>query len=169
MLGAGEAPGGVRAEAESSTEISVQWSGLSTCRLVNGNIIKYRVRFRVSCGDETGEMETEGDWKEGGRVVLTGLIPLSNYSISVAALNQNGDVGPYSDPVTERTQNYCKQQENTFYILYTSSLTASNCGEQLGAAPIAVGVVVGLVIGVAVGISGLIGGAFIAKRRWCAT
>ena len=116
VLGAGEAPGGVRAEAESSTEISVQWSGLSTCRLVNGNIIKYRVRFRVSGGDETGEMETEGDWKEGGRVVLTGLIPLSNYSISVAALNQNGDVGPYSDPVTERTQNYCKQQKNTFYI-----------------------------------------------------
>ena len=102
VLGAGEAPGGVRAEAESSTKISVQWSGLSTCRLVNGNIIKYRVRFRVSGGNETGEMEAEGDWKEGGRVVLTGLIPLSNYSISVAALNQNGDVGPYSDPVTEQ-------------------------------------------------------------------
>ena len=100
VLGAGEAPGGVRAEAESSTEISVQWSGLSTCRLVNGNIIKYRVQFRVSGGNETRERETEGDWKEGGRVVLTGLILLSNYSISVAALNQNGDVGPYSDPVT---------------------------------------------------------------------
>ena len=87
-------------------------------------------------------------------------------------MNQNGDVGPYSDPVTERTQNYCKQQKNTFYILYTSSLTASNCGEQLGASgstPIVVGIVVGLVIGVAVGVSGLIGGAFIAKRRWCAT
>ena len=158
----------MRAEAESSTEISVQWSGLSTCRLVNGNIIKYRVQFRVSGGNETREMETEGDWKEGGRVVLTGLTPLSNYSISVAAVNQNGDVGPYSDPVTERTHNYCKQQKR-FYLLYTSSLTACNCGEQLGAAPIAVGVVVGLVIGVAVGISGLIGGAFIAKRRWCAT
>ena len=100
VLGAGEAPGGVRAEAESSTEISVQWSGLSTCRLVNGNIIKYRVRFRVSGENETRKMETEGDWKEGGRVVLTGLTLLTNYSISVAALNQDGDVGPYSDPVT---------------------------------------------------------------------
>ena len=122
VLGAGEAPGGVRAEAESSTEISVQWSGLSTCRLVNGNIIKYRVRFRVSCGDETGEMEAEGDWKEGGRVVLTGLIPLSNYSISVAAVNQNGDVGPYSDPVTERTQNCCKQQKQILLIYLFSQL-----------------------------------------------
>ena len=122
VLGAGEAPGGVRAEAESSTEISVQWSGLSTCRLVNGNIIKYRVRFRVSGGNETREMETEGDWKEGGRVVLTGLIPLSNYSISVAALNQNGDVGPYSDPVTERTQNCCKQQKRFYLYIFSHSL-----------------------------------------------
>ena len=165
VLGAGEAPGGVRAEAESFTEISVQWSGLSTCRLVNGNIIKYRVRFRVSGGNETREMETEGDWKEGGRVVLTGLIPLSNYSISVAALNQNGDVGPYSDPVTGRTQNCCKPQKKILLII--SFLTACNCGQQLGgsgSAPIAVGVVIGL-IGVAVGVSGLIGGAFIAKRR----
>ena len=169
MLGAGEAPGGVRAEAESSTEISVQWSGLSTCRLVNGNIIKYRVRFRVSGGNETREMETEGDWKEGGRVVLTGLIPLSTYSISVAALNQNGDVGPYSDPVTEKTQNYCKQQKRFYLYIFFSQL--ATVGEQLGASgstPIAVGVVIGL-IGVAVGISGLIGGAFIVKRRWCAT
>ena len=108
----------MRAEAESSTENSVQWSGLSTCRLVNGNIIKYRVRFRVSGGNETGEMETEGDWKEGGRVVLTGLIPLSNYLISVAALNQNGDVGPYSDPVTE---NCCKQQKIFYFYIFSHS------------------------------------------------
>ena len=126
VLGAGEAPGGVRAEAESSTEISVQWSGLSTCRLVNGNIIKYRVRFRVSGGNETGEMETEGDWKEGGRVVLTGLTLLSNYSISVAALNQNGDVGPYSDPVTERTQNCCKQL--LLYLFSQLATVVNNLG-----------------------------------------
>ncbi|CAI8027570.1 hypothetical protein GBAR_LOCUS15747, partial [Geodia barretti] len=40
-----EAPGDVRAEAESSTEISVQWSGLSNCRLVNGRITQYRVQY----------------------------------------------------------------------------------------------------------------------------
>ena len=36
------APGNVSATALSSTVISVQWSGLSPCRLVNGLIVKYR-------------------------------------------------------------------------------------------------------------------------------
>ena len=46
--GAREAPGNVTAEAVSSTAISVQWNGLSTCRLVNGFIVSYRVRLTVN-------------------------------------------------------------------------------------------------------------------------
>ena len=99
--GAREAPGDVRAEAESSTEISVQWSGLSNCRLVNGRITQYRVRYTGSTKDYAlGDGE---DWRNGGRVTLTGLTPSTNYSISVAAVNENGDVGLYSDPVTTMT------------------------------------------------------------------
>ena len=81
-------------------------------------------------------------------MVLTGLIPLSNYSISAAAVNQNGDVGPYSDPVTERTQNYCEPQKAHDF----SQLALNTLGP--ASAPIVVGVA-----------SGLIGGTFIAKRR----
>ena len=103
--GAREAPGDVRAEAESSTDISVQWSGLSYCRLVNGRITKYRVQYETCSTTETRDY-TLGDgenWRSGGRVTLTGLTPSTNYSTSVAAVNENGDVGLYSDPVTTMT------------------------------------------------------------------
>ena len=111
-----EAPGNVRAEAVSSTEISVQWDGLSTCRLVNGLIVSYRVQFTVNdnitsedqVNDTTDTRDRElrdgEDWRSGGDILLTGLTPLTNYSIAVAAVNENGDIGPYSDPVTEFTQ-----------------------------------------------------------------
>ena len=102
--GAREAPGDVRAETESSTEISVQWSGLSNCRLVNGRITQYRVQYTAN--DTMTRDYTLGDgenWRSGGRVTLTGLTPSTNYSISVAAVNENGDVGVYSDPVTTMT------------------------------------------------------------------
>ncbi|CAI8025246.1 hypothetical protein GBAR_LOCUS14602, partial [Geodia barretti] len=66
--GAGEAPGDVRAEAESPTEISVQWSGLSNCRLVNGPITKYRVQFTTNGRTETiDQVLGDGeDWMSGG-------------------------------------------------------------------------------------------------------
>ena len=100
--GAGEAPGDVRAEAGSSTLISVQWSGLSNCRLVNGRIIGYRVRLVTCCTAETRvqELGDGEDWSSGGEILLSGLTPFTNYSISVAAVNENGDIGLYSDPVT---------------------------------------------------------------------
>ena len=103
--GPGEAPGNVRAEAVSSTEISVQWNGLSTCRLVNGLIVSYRVRITASDRVDVRERELRDgeDWRNGGDISLTGLTPSSSYSITVAAVNEKGDVGPYSDPVTIHT------------------------------------------------------------------
>ena len=43
------------------------------------------------------------DWRSGGEVALTGLTPSTEYSISVAAVNENGNTGVYSDPVTTLT------------------------------------------------------------------
>ena len=116
--GAGEAPGNVVAEPEGPTEISVQWSGLSTCRLVNGAIAKYRVQYRVTGGNESRleNVEADGDWREGGSVVLTELTPLTSYSISVVAVNENGDVGVFSEPVTTVTLNHCKNLKTALFL-----------------------------------------------------
>ena len=100
--GAGEAPGGVAAEAQSSREINVQWNGLSTCRLVNGRITGYRIVYTAN-GTIDVEVGDGEDWRSGGEVTLTGLTPSTEYYISVAAVNENGDIGVYSDPVTTLT------------------------------------------------------------------
>ena len=97
------------AEVQSSSEISVQWSGLTNCRLVNGIITKYRVLYTAanSGGQEQSEDYTLRDgqnWMNGGEITLTRLSSSTNYSISVAAVNENGDVGVRSAPVVEQTQ-----------------------------------------------------------------
>ena len=96
------------AEVQSSSEISVQWSGHTDCRLVNGIITKYRVLYTAanSGGQEQGEdytLRDDQNWMSGGRVTLTRLDPSTYYSIAVAAVNENGDVGLPSTSVRTRT------------------------------------------------------------------
>ena len=106
--GAGEAPRDVRTMSKCSSEISVQWSGLTNCRLVNGIITKYRVLYTAA---NSGDQEQSEDytlrdgqnWMSGGEITLTGLSSSTNYSIAVAAVNENGDVGQSSAAVRTRT------------------------------------------------------------------
>ena len=87
----------------SSTVISVQWDGLHPCRLVNGLIVKYRVQYTTESSGEVQSTDESGEWDDGGQTSLTGLTPFTTYSIQVAAVNEQDDVGPYSDPMTART------------------------------------------------------------------
>ena len=100
--GSAAAPGNVSATSLSSTVISVQWSGLSPCRLVNGLIVKYRVQYIAQPGGRVESKEVAGNWSSGAEAELTGLTPSTYYSIEVAAVNEEGDVGVYSHPVTVR-------------------------------------------------------------------
>ena len=99
------APSNVRATVESSTVVSVQWDGLTPCRLVNGLIVKYRVQYTAQPDGMTQSIDqtATGDYKTGAETSLTGLTSFTNYSIRVAAVNEEGDVGIYSGPVTEQT------------------------------------------------------------------
>ena len=104
--GAAVAPSNVRASAESSTVISVQWDGLTPCRLVNGLIVKYRVQYTAQPDGMTQSIDqaiARGDYKTAAETSLTGLTPFTNHTIRVAAVNEEGDVGIYSDPMTEQT------------------------------------------------------------------
>ena len=89
------------AEVQSSSEISVQWSGLTNCRLVNGRITRYRVLYQEQSEDYT--LRDGQDWMSGGEITLTGLSSSTNYSIAVAAVNEKGDVGRRSVAVRART------------------------------------------------------------------
>ena len=106
--GAAEAPRDVRTQSECFSQVIVlQWSGLSNCRLVNGHITQYRVLYTATSDDQSQSKDyTLGDdqnWMSGGQITLTGLSSFTNYSISVAAVNENGDVGLYSESVITKT------------------------------------------------------------------
>ena len=102
------APRSVTATVVSSTVISVQWDGLNPCRHVNGLIVLYRVQYTevasgvIQCKDEAGVWNVMN-----AETSLTGLTPSTSYSIQVAAVNEEGDVGLYSDPVTGQTSMFC--------------------------------------------------------------
>ena len=97
------APSFVTATAVDSTIISVKWEGLTPCRLVNGHIVEYRVQYEAQSGGVMGSKEVSGNWSSGGETDLTGLTPSTNYSIAVAAVNEQGTVGLYSDTIVIET------------------------------------------------------------------
>ena len=98
-------PNNVTAVTESSTAITVQWDGLIPCKEVNGVIVKYIVQYTAESSGVVQSIDHSGQWNvTGAQASLTGLTPFTNYSIQVAAVNEQGDVGPYSDSIRERTK-----------------------------------------------------------------
>ena len=80
-----------------STKIIVQWQELP-CSDRNGDITGYTVRYSISgCNHVT--LHSDSDTLV---ITLVELIPFANYSIEVAAVNDNG-TGPFSTPVYMRT------------------------------------------------------------------
>ena len=104
--GATVAPRSVTTTVVSSTVISVQWDGLDPCRHVNGLIDMYRVQYTEVASGVVQSKDVAGEWNVmNAETSLTGLTPSTIYSIQVAAVNEEGDVGLYSTshPLTRQT------------------------------------------------------------------
>ena len=87
-----------------STAISVQWDGLTPCRHVNG-LVLYRVQYIDVDSNTVQSKDVAREWNVmNAKTSLTGLTPSTSYSIQVAAVNEEGDVGLYSDPLTKQTR-----------------------------------------------------------------
>ena len=112
-LASDAAPRFVRATVQSSSDIFVQWNRLQPCRDVNGNITHYQVQYQAqptetNCKDANVDLSIRSELVPGvfdrnGNATLTGLSYFTNYSIRVAAVNEEGDVGVYSEPIFEMT------------------------------------------------------------------
>ena len=101
------APRSVTATVVSSTVITVQWDGLDPCRHVNGLIVLYRVQYTEVASGVVQSKDEAGEWNVmNAETSLTGLTPSTSYSIHVAAVNEEGDVGLYSDPITRQTSRF---------------------------------------------------------------
>ena len=99
LLAFSPAPSGIPQEVTvvdtTSTKITVQWKELP-CIDRNGDITGYTVRYNVpGCNNVILHSDTLV-------ATLVELSPFANYSIEVAAVNDNG-TGPFSTPVYMRT------------------------------------------------------------------
>ena len=88
--GAAIPPANVIVSIINSTSIFVQWDIINPCRAMNGLITSYSIRYRVQ---PNGQTTLQSD---GLEITLTELTPFTEYSIEVAAVNENDDVGVYS-------------------------------------------------------------------------
>ena len=61
------------------------------------------MQYRAQSGGMVESKEVTGNWSSGAEIELTGLTPSTDYSIEVAAVNEEEDVGVYSHPVTVKT------------------------------------------------------------------
>ena len=105
----------VQATAESSTSITVEWDRIVRCRDINGLIVRYDVRYQSLSGGGEETAMVPGVWNMGGEATLTGLTPFTNYSIEVAAVNIQSDVGEFSEPVITRTNEDSESHDECMY------------------------------------------------------
>ena len=102
--GAAIPPANVMATVENSFSITVQWNAPSSpCSAMNGLITSYSIRYTIQ---PNGIPQTPLQ-RDGLEITLTGLTPFTEYSIEVAAVNENGDVGVYSEPEVVMTPEAC--------------------------------------------------------------
>ena len=92
--GAAIPPANVRVSVINSTSILVQWDIVSPCSAMNGLITSYSIRYTIQ---PNGIPQTTPQ-SDGLEITLTELTPFTEYSIEVAAVNENDDVGVYSEP-----------------------------------------------------------------------
>ena len=90
-----ESPRAFRTTLVHSTNISVQWERVN-CRDRNSEISHYALRFSMSNESEENQREVNvlGVGDTDRMYNITRLQPLSVYTVSIAAVNTNGERGP---------------------------------------------------------------------------
>ena len=102
----------------SSTVITVQWDGPILCRHVNGRIVLYRVQYTEVASGVVNSINVTGEWNVmDAETSLTGLTPFTDYSIQLAAVNEEGEVGVYSDPLVRRTDEDSESLDNGYWVI----------------------------------------------------
>ena len=117
-------PPNVRVSVINSTSFFVEWGIVSLCRAMNGLITSYSIRYTIQ---SNGIPQTTLQ-SDGLEITLTGLTPYTEYSIEVAAVNENDDVGVYSEPevaITDEARMLTLLYQTSFHIISSFSLTSS--------------------------------------------
>ena len=125
-IGAAEATPKVVFDSAQSSTLTLSVHGLTKCRYLNGLIDMYRVQYSTK---PNGTVQTQNTSIQQTQdksiqrtdtvlehnqlpkitVMLTGLTPYTTYSIQVAEVSMQGDVGPYSDIIVAQTAEASKR------------------------------------------------------------
>lgn len=119
-------PKDVKVLAKSSTELNISWEAPSK-DLWNGNLLGYNIGYQeiseiiVQTTPSNSSlhyiMKTVDIGPDfGGQIVISGLNMFTMYSVVVQAFNSRG-LGPFSDPITARTN-----EGGTVFIYTIASL-----------------------------------------------
>ena len=101
-----------------STVITVQWDGLDPCIHANGRIVLYRVQYTEVASGVVKSVNVTGEWNvDNAMTSLTELTPITNYSIQVAAVNEEDEVGVYSDPLVRQTNEDSESLDNGYRVI----------------------------------------------------
>ena len=127
-------PRNLIATVVSSTEIRVSWEEVPPINQ-NGEITTYEIEY-VPLETFQGQISTNTLNTSDGSVlmmVLTGLEEYLEYNISVRAYTSVGP-GPYSDPVSERTDTDSKRvlgivSDYEILIIYRARRTSTECDD----------------------------------------
>ena len=117
-IGAAEATPKVVFDSAQSSTLTLSVHGLTKCRYLNGLIDMYRVQYSTKPNGTVQTQNTsiqrrdpvlEHNQPPKITVMLTGLTPYTAYSIQVAEVSMQGDVGPYSDIIVAQTAEASKR------------------------------------------------------------
>jgi len=84
------------------TSITIAWDAVN-CIERNGIVTGYVVRFTPPSTSGNNTVMVSGTGGAGGMVTIDGLDPSTQYSIQVAAVNSDGDVGVFSTALSVQT------------------------------------------------------------------
>ena len=96
------APEWINSGEITSTSITVQW-GAVPCVNQNSYIVGYKICYGPVGSSHSTTITATGSASTGGMYTLSELIPFTNYSIEVTAVNSNGDEGPFTLPYFAET------------------------------------------------------------------
>jgi len=85
-----------------STSITIAWDAVN-CIKRNSDITGYVVRFTPPSTSGNDSVLVAGMGGAGGMVTIDGLDPSTQYSIQVAAVNSDGNIGIFSTALSVQT------------------------------------------------------------------
>ena len=92
----------LRVEGITATSITIAW-GAVNCIERNSIITGYVVRYTPPSTSGNDSVMVVGTGDAWGMVTIDGLVPSTQYSIQVAAVNSNGNVGVFSTTLSVQT------------------------------------------------------------------